>query len=70
MSAPLHADSRRAKRKPRKAYLLRLPPELLDAWRRVAASELRSLNAQLELELRRALERRGVRLGGEDATEA
>lgn len=45
----------------RKAYLLRVPADLLDAWRRIAAQELRSLNAQLELELREALRRRGVR---------
>ena len=53
---------------PRKAYLLRVPADLLDAWRRIAARELRSLNAQIELELREALRRRGLR-PGDDAPE-
>ena len=52
----------------RRAFLLRLPPDLLDAWKRIAATELRSLNAQIELVLRDALRRRagGPRGTGED----
>ena len=46
----------------KKAYPLRLPPEVLKAVERLAASELRSTNAQLEMLLREALARRGVRL--------
>ena len=47
----------------RKAFLIRMPPELLEALRRVAEGELRSLNAQIEVELREALRRRGIRPG-------
>jgi hypothetical protein len=43
----------------RKAFLLRLDPELLDALQRWAADELRSLNGQIEFLLRRALEEGG-----------
>jgi len=52
----------------KKAYPLRLPPEVLAAVERLAAAELRSTNAQLEMLLREALKRRGVRLAppGED----
>lgn len=39
----------------RKPYLLRLDPALLDALQHWAADDLRSLNAQLEYLLRRAL---------------
>lgn len=39
----------------RKPYLLRLDPAMLDALQRWAADDLRSLNAQLEFLLRRAL---------------
>ena len=46
----------------KKAYPLRLPPEVLAAVERLAASELRSTNAQLEMLLREALAKRGVRL--------
>ena len=46
----------------KKAYPLRLPPEVLKAVERLAASELRSTNAQLEMLLREALAKRGVRL--------
>ncbi|MDC7684806.1 hypothetical protein PQU92_16095 [Asticcacaulis sp. BYS171W] len=53
----------------KKAYPLRLPPEVLMAVERLAAAELRSTNAQLEMLLREALTRRGVRLPapGEEA---
>ena len=39
----------------RKAFLLRVDPAVLDAVQRWAADDLRSLNAQIEFVLRRAL---------------
>jgi hypothetical protein len=39
----------------RKAFLLRVDPALLDALQRWAGDDLRSLNAQIEFLLRRAL---------------
>ncbi len=39
----------------REAFLLRVDPKLLDALRRWAADDLRSVNAQIEFLLRRAL---------------
>lgn len=42
----------------RKAFLLRLPPELHDELKRWAAADLRSLNGQIEFLLRDALKRR------------
>jgi len=39
----------------RKAYVLRLDPDVHQALQRWAASDLRSLNAQIEFLLRRAL---------------
>ncbi len=54
----------------KRAYPLRVRPEVLDAVERLAAAELRSTNAQLEMLLREALSRRGVKLtparGGEE----
>ena len=49
-------------------FLLRVKPEVLDAVERLAAAELRSVNAQLEMLLREALARRGGVKGkdGED----
>lgn len=48
----------------RKAYLLRLPVELLDELNRWARDDLRSLNAQIEFVLREAVrERRKVSVG-------
>jgi hypothetical protein len=41
----------------RKPFLLRLSPEVLDAVRRWADDDLRSLNAQIEFLLRQALVR-------------
>jgi hypothetical protein len=41
---------------------LRVRPEVLEAVERLAQGELRSTNAQLELLLREALARRGIRL--------
>lgn len=46
----------------KRAYPLRVRPEVLAAVERLAAAELRSTNAQLEMLLREALARRGVRL--------
>ncbi len=39
----------------RKAFLLRIDPELYDALQRWASDELRSLNGQIEFVLRRGL---------------
>ena len=39
----------------REAFLLRVDPEILDAVRRWARDDLRSVNAQVEFLLRRAL---------------
>ncbi len=46
----------------KKAFALRLDPALHAAVERLAAQELRSVNAELECLLRVALARRGVRL--------
>ncbi|MFL6857526.1 MAG: toxin-antitoxin system HicB family antitoxin [Allosphingosinicella sp.] len=47
---------------PKKAFPLRLEPPLWDALERMAAAELRSVNAQVECLLREALHRRGVKV--------
>ena len=44
----------------RKAFALRLDPALYAAIERLAAAELRSANAEIEILLREALGRRGV----------
>ena len=46
----------------RKAYPLRVDPALWAAVERAAASDLRSVNAEIECLLREALKVRGVRL--------
>lgn len=46
----------------KKGFALRLDPALHAALERAAASELRSVNAQIECLLREALARRGVTL--------
>jgi hypothetical protein len=46
----------------RKAFLLRIDPDVLDAVQRWANDDLRSLNAQIEFVLRRVLKQEG-RLG-------
>jgi hypothetical protein len=43
----------------REAFLMRVDPEVLDALRRWARDDLRSVNAQVEIILRRALMREG-----------
>jgi len=48
----------------RKAFLLRLDPALHDALQRWAGAELRSLNAQIEFILRRAVQQEGRGEGG------
>lgn len=50
----------------RKPFALRIDPALHALIERVAASELRSVNAQIECLLREALARRGVRLAPAD----
>lgn len=44
----------------KKAFPLRLDPRLYAAVERLAAQELRSVNAELEMLLREALARRGI----------
>lgn len=46
----------------KKAFALRLDPSLYEAVERLAARELRSVNAELEMLLREALARRGIRI--------
>jgi hypothetical protein len=46
----------------RKAFLLRIEAELLNALQRWADEELRSLNGQIEYLLRQALAKRGTKL--------
>ena len=43
----------------RKAFLLRIDPEVLDAVQRWANDDLRSLNAQIEFVLRKLLKQEG-----------
>ena len=45
----------------KRAFLIRVQPEVLEAIEQVAAAELRSANAQIEFMLREALARRGVK---------
>lgn len=44
----------------RRAFLMRVRPEVLSAVERLAATELRSVNGQVEMLLREALRRRGI----------
>jgi hypothetical protein len=46
----------------KKAFPLRLDPALFAALERAAASDFRSLNAEVEVLLREALARRGVKV--------
>lgn len=46
----------------RKAFALRLDPAVHDAIERLAAKELRSANAEIEMLLREALAHRGIRV--------
>lgn len=47
---------------PKKAYPLRIEPALWGALERCAAADFRSVNAQIEVLLREALSRRGVKV--------
>ena len=51
----------------KKAFALRLAPALYAAVERLAAHELRSVNAELEVLLREALARRGITLAPAEA---
>ena len=51
----------------KKAFALRLDPALYAAIERLAAAELRSANAEIEILLREALARRGVSVKQSDA---
>lgn len=51
----------------RKSFALRLDPLLYDALERAAAGDLRSINAEIEVLLREALARRGIKVGQSDA---
>jgi hypothetical protein len=44
----------------KRSFLIRVQPEILAAAEHLAAAELRSVNAQIEILLREALTRRGV----------
>ena len=50
----------------KKAFALRLDPALHAAVERMAAQDFRSVNAELEVLLREALDRRGVKLPAPD----
>jgi len=50
----------------RKAFLLRIDPQVLSALERWAEEELRSLNGQIEYLLRSALVKRGIKLPAQD----
>jgi hypothetical protein len=49
----------------KKSYPLRIDPALWDQLQRLAANDLRSVNAEIEFLLREALARRGIRLTAE-----
>ncbi len=49
----------------RKAFLFRGSPQVMAAVERLAAADLRSVNAQVEILLREALARRGRRIEGD-----
>ncbi len=51
----------------KKAFALRLDPALHDAVQRLADAELRSVNAEIEILLREALVRRGVKVARSEA---
>lgn len=51
----------------KKAFPLRLDPALHDAVQRAADADLRSVNAEIEVLLREALTRRGVKVGRSEA---
>ena len=52
---------------PKKAFPLRLDPALYAAIERAAAGDLRSVNAEVEILLREALSKRGVKVAISEA---
>ena len=58
MAAKKRIGSTAKKKEERKAFLLRLPPDVMDELRGWAAQDLRSLNGHIEFLLRDALRRR------------
>ncbi|CAN7172677.1 hypothetical protein LJR289_000266 [Pseudoduganella sp. LjRoot289] len=54
----------------KKAYPLRIDPALWDELQRLAARDLRSVNAEIEFLLREGLARRGVKVGGKAEADA
>ncbi|HEY2783631.1 MAG TPA: hypothetical protein VGJ05_01535 [Fimbriiglobus sp.] len=54
----------------RKAFLLRVEPDLLAAVQRWADADLRSLNGQIEYLLREAVTKRGVKLPAVPTTDS
>jgi hypothetical protein len=50
----------------KKSFLLRIDPQLWAALEKLAASELRSVNGQIEFLLRDAVAKRGVNVGEEN----
>ena len=53
----------------KKSYPLRIDPALWEQLQRLAANDLRSVNAEIEFLLREALARRGIRVGAAQADE-
>lgn len=51
----------------KKSFPLRLDPALYDAVERLAAQDLRSVNAEIECLLREALKRRGIKVAVSEA---
>lgn len=49
-------------KKPKKPFLLRINPKIIGAIERLAADELRSTNAQMEILLSDALKKRGINI--------
>jgi hypothetical protein len=56
--------------RPRKSFLMRASPSVMAAVERLAAAELRSVNAQMEILLREALAKRGIAPGPADDRDA
>ncbi|MXO70340.1 toxin-antitoxin system HicB family antitoxin [Alteraurantiacibacter buctensis] len=52
---------------PKKSFPLRLDPALYAALERVAAADFRSVNAEVEVLLREAMARRGIKVGQSEA---
>ncbi|MFC7380146.1 hypothetical protein [Brevundimonas sp. GCM10030266] len=55
--------------KPRKPFLMRASPGVMAAVEKLAAAELRSVNAEVEILLREALSRRGVPIADDQRPE-